>query len=390
VADYLLDLLAHDLTTIDQTVRPENLSFTLNDEAPHTMTCELSLSAKNTAGADAVSHDFIGPKRTGFKLRYGTDVIMGGYFESVRGSAGAGFMQIAGTSWLGYLDGRFFPFRGWDPTHVNDYVIGSPPQGLAYEISGAGVHTVWQNLWDSFFGMANSMPLTYLNEDISLTIPYFRVDLADTTTLLGHLQALSVIDPGFTYFFNENTRELRFKKYARYGNPTTLVSAGSGGANIAYVFDAASKMELLEFENVGPKETHIMGSGAGLAWQWVVSLGAPANQAAYWRWDGTANFENSYTESHLEAQVRRQFAQDLNPQHQIPLKVNPANISGFWSTFKPGVAIWIDYDLGFHAIDSPQHVVQMTCNVDRNGNAIVDFGLDQIYDTSGMPGIPEG
>lgn len=391
MAEYTVEHLEHDLTTVMHTVDPENLSFELNDEGVSTINYELSLSAKTTTGASIfASDDVIGAKRTGWRLKYGSTLICSGYHSAVEMGTDQQHVDVAGQDFTGYLDGRYYPFRTWSIDHVNDFIIGTPPQGLAYEVSNTAVNTIIQNLWDMIFSRNGSMPLTFINDVIGLSIRYFRVDLSSTTTLLGYLQELRKTDPGFTWYWNYATRDLIIKKYARYGNPDTLVAAGNTGGNLAHVIDNKDEFLSLRFRNEGPKSTHIMGQGAGLAWQWVVALGLDANQDEFWRWDTAENFDETYTETHLDDQTRRQFAIDANPQHQITLIIDPSQITNFWTKFKPGVAIWIDYDLEAHEIHSAQHVSKMSCTVTNEGTAAVTFGLDQLYDTSGTPGVYEG
>ena len=78
----------------------------------------------------------------------------------------------------------------------------------------------------------------------------------------------------------------------------------------------------------------------------------------------------------------------MNPQHQVTLKVDPAKIPNFWTVIAPGYTLWINIDLIAHQIDSAQEIVNMNCSVNNEGDAIVDFGLEQVY--LGTAGVAEG
>jgi hypothetical protein len=72
------------------------------------------------------------------------------------------------------------------------------------------------------------------------------------------------------------------------------------------------------------------------------------------------------------------------------MTVNPRRISGFWSTFRKGKAIYINYDLIAHMIDSAHQLVSYQATVSSERLAQVSFTLKQIYATAPGVGIPEG
>lgn len=385
--NWYIDHLTHDTLSAFQTIRPENLHFVLNARGISTIDYEISLSANGLDGSDIVSEDFIHPKRTGWYLRYGSKVICSGVHTSVSGVLGQDYMKVAGVDWCGYLDGRFYPFDP-RPDHVNDYCIGTPPQGLAYEAFDVDVSEIVNNLWTMIFSRPNSIPLNYVPDPVGVTIPYFRLDLGDTTSLLQLIQNLADFFPGFDFAFDPVSFNLVISSPFVFGTIPALIADGPTGPNIIYNTDDTVP-DSIEFTNTGPAQTHLFGTGTGLASELGTALGTILGEGAFWRWDGQYDAGDVYSQDVLDGMVAQQLSYGLNPVHEIPLTLDPNQLTDFWAKFTPGAAIWIDEDLLFHRINSPQRIVSLDCTVGNEGNAQVQVGVNQIYDTSDDAGFEE-
>lgn len=399
---YYVDHLDHDCTTVIQTLRPENLDFELTIRDQDTITYEISLGATDIDDSPIISHDFIGPWRTCWQLRCGNEIISAGPHAQVNGVVGEDFMKVSGVSWEGYFNRRHQPFDA-RTTHVNDFVIGTPPQGLHYEYydvtAATDISHVVKALFDAIFDQDNSLPITYTRADLGFGITHYAVSLGDFTYFLSMLQDLGNNVPGFDFWVTPGGRALVLGSPFRFGDTPGVIAGGSGGGDIIYAFDdtdLADRGVSLEFTNTGPEKTHTVGTGSSSGQGTVtgVSLGTPAgNETVYFRLDGTYDAGDQAVDPDvIESMTRQDFALGLQPQHEIPLSVDPSEFGPdtFWATFKKGLAVWLNYDLGFHEIDSPQRIVSMHGHTDNNGNMIVDFGLNQIYDLDPTVGVYEG
>lgn len=375
----------HDGTLIAD-IRPENLDFTLNREPPHTIQYEMSLSRPE------IYHDFIGPYRTDFELWYGDTLIMAGPHTSLNVSLGDDHCTIYGKDWFHYLERRQYPFDPrpnppFDPSHVNDFVIGSPAQGIAYEAAATDVATIIKNLLDIILARPHSMNITYPTLSTALGIPTnYSLALADTTYMADIIRSLSAIDPGFVYEILPLGKELRL--YSPYKYDIGVVSDPSL-AN--YTFDSSNEdaIEELEFTNNGPGATHLFGRGNGIGQvNYGSALGADANQTIYRRLDADVDLSEMRNRDEAIAATARNFKQIIDPQHEVTFKVNPDLITDFWTLIQPGYAIWFNIDLIAHQLDSAQEIMNMHCTVSTEGDALVDFGLQQVY--SGTIGVAEG
>lgn len=395
---YYIDHLDHALIPF-QTIRPENLDFNLLMRDVDTITYEISFGATDIYGAPIVSHDHIGARRTSWSLRCGAQIIASGIHSSVQTNLGDDFMSVAGISNEGYFNLRHFPYDA-RTTHVNDEVIGSPPQGLAYEVgptSTADISNIVKAIFDAIFTKTYSYPIWYPRLDVGFSIDHYRVALGDFTTFLSMLQSLADYLPGFDFWVDPLDFRLLLASPYRFGDTAGIVSGGIGGANIAYAFyDADDHRPVsLAFTNIGPEKTHTVGTGAGTGTQVGVSLGAPGNESAFWRIDGTyAAGDEVMEESMVDQMTRQDFGYGLQPVHQIPMTITPESLnmvgSVFWATFLKGVAIWIQYDLFSHMINSPQRIVSIHGQVDQEGNMVVELGLNEIYYVDPTIGVYEG
>src|SRR6266702_3523168 len=81
-------------------IYPEQLAF--DDEIRQVGNCsfQISYSAKDWAGATVVTgHDFIGPYRTYYRVRYGNVAIQAGVIVSTKMIKGQDWMSVAGKTW---------------------------------------------------------------------------------------------------------------------------------------------------------------------------------------------------------------------------------------------------------------------------------------------------
>lgn len=375
----------HDGTLIAD-IRPENLQFNLNRTPPHTIQYEMALSRPE------VSHDFIGPYRTDFELWYGTNPIMGGPHTSLNVQYGDDHCTIYGKDWFHLLERTQYPFDPrpsppFTPSHVNDFVIGTPSQGLAFEIANGDVRSgILKPILDKALSRPYAPGIIYPTFSAGIGIlDNFSLALGDTMTMAGLVDQMAQVDPGFVY-------EVLFGKELRIYSPHKYDEGVVTNPALAnYVFDGTNNagIEELDFTNNGPLATHLFGQGPGIGQSnYGAALGYGPSQAVYRRLSDTVDFSERPNRNSVLKATRKTFSEMLNPNHEITFKMDPARVTNFWTLFQPGYALWFNLDLIAHQLNSAQEIVQMNCSVSNEGDAIVDFGLEQIY--AGTAGVQEG
>jgi len=392
--EYYVDFFDQNLdTTIS--FRPENWTCELNLREPDTISLDITFSALDMSGATIVTHDFIGPYRNGWLLRQGWVPIQAGLITSVTTQKGSDFMTVGGKSWLHYFERRQFPFNG-DPTvsgndegQLESYT-GSKP-GFGYNLdTSIDVITHLTHILDKVLAKTDSWPITYSLSTIGKNIKY-DVPLGDQRFVSDMIGELSDIAPGFDY---RTTWDMIFQIASPYfyGDPTTFDITDSTDSHWAFVFDNSSDAKTpfdISFTNNGPIATHVSGyNSIDIP---AVTIGYGPGQDQFGRLDASYDFGDISNADALDAKTSKQLAFDLQPQHEIPLSVLPNNITNFWTIFKPGVAIFVDQELGYHRIDSGQRIVQMSISDDGSiGEPICEIGLNQVYDTADNIGVNEG
>lgn len=408
---------------------PDQLTWELRLRDVGTINYRLGLKQKNSAGTDVLTlgHDFIGPYRTHFILRHvntdsdwtnpaiGTN-IMGGFHTSMGGAWGSDFMNVGGKDWLHYFERRVFPFDARS-AHVNDYVIGTPPASLSFQIAaGAGASArpeqIAVTIINQVLSVTYSLPLASVGAHPSSStgdpIDY-ALSLGDTTSLkaivdgLAELQSTAALQ-GFDYWITPG-RAFQYLVPTGYGDPATLVLNGevvSGGYvfgdnHVSAVLDFTTNefniqytIDELTFTNTGPGGTHVKAFGSGIGSNLGSTIGYVAGESTFWRLDDTVNYGSITSLSQLQELAQAKLSFDLNPIHEITLTIDATDGIIDYTALRPGMAIYLKLDLGWHQIDSPHQVTSMSYRQSDSGRELITLGLNQIYDISGLTGNPEG
>lgn len=376
---------------------PEQLQFDDIIRGVGNCSWQFSFGAKDQDDATVVSgHDFIGPYRTYYRLRYGNVAIQAGPLVSWTTELGTDALSCAGKTWEHLAERWEFPFDG-NPDHVNDFVFpnsfindevlgsGAPtPAGLVYQANNRDITRIIYDLFNTSMLVGNR-PVVF---DLSPLSPLsgvktnYQFTLGDNVKMFQVIDDLASIGQGLEWWISWDLQFFWASPY-RFGSntsPTTI-----------YTFDDTHRPDKLTFTNNGPSGTHIMGRGAGLATATTLSrsYGYLAAEVEFGRLDTSYDFGDVRNVEQLNKITKKQLSLDVNPQHEIPLSVDPSRIANFWSNFRKGRAIYIDMEMTAHRIDSAQQMKQYSCTVDNEGNAMVNFVLQQIYPTSYSIGVEE-
>jgi len=382
--------------SVIQTLRPENLHFVLmlGSLGPGTIDYEVSRYAKDDSGVAIVSHDFVGPYRTDFRLRRSdlTDPVMAGMHTSVTGldadDTPIENIQVAGKDWLHYLERRVWPY---------DATLGYTnwPTGFRFKVTAGEVGQIVKDILETVRDVSANYPLApdVLGPNPSYSLGFtvdadstgvpINYDIAtlDSSSIYSLVQTLSQQGQtrgGFEFYM---TWDKVFKLVApEIGNPLSPIDT--------LEVDAIDWFRSVGFTNTGPEATHVLGVGAGTSnQQGGINKHFPANSAVYRRHDKVADFGNVKNLDALESLTSLELAYGSNPIHDIPVEVSPEDITNFWTLYRPGEYVSVIYDLGFHQINSVQKIVSMDCTVDTEGVEKVQLGFNQFYDASDHSGI---
>ena len=391
---------------------PENLEFDDAIRDAGNISFEISYSATDQDGNIVVTPPpppdyvpFIGPYRSYYRLRCGNIALMAGVITSTSTTLGSDFMTVTGKTWEHIYDRWQYPFDG-RPDHVNDYVFPNSfqndeisgtgvqtPTGLVYQAYQRDVISIWSDIMSE---MMNAVPYRLFFDiselaGLSSIKTNYQLSLGDQTTLLSLINSLATTGEGFDWWVGWDM-QVHWAAPYRYGS--------TASPNIIYFITSADLasgfLDDMSFTNNGPEATHVLGTGAGLASQTTLgrAYGYGPAQVQFTRLDGSYDFGDVRNVAQLAAKTHKQLALAMQPAHEIPFTVNPANYSGgdmaFWSTWRKGRACWITMDMGYHHIDSAQQLKSYQAKMSDEGDVTVDWTLDQIYDTDPNIGTAEG
>jgi hypothetical protein len=367
-----------------QTIKPENLTFERNFRKPHSISYDVSFGATDTRGRRAVTHNFIGPYRTLWRLRRGNKTILRGMHTQVETETESEYVAVSGAGWLHDFELQTYPFDPAYRTTLNQFIIDDPPvPGVVYQGVDVDHATILTKILDVIYGLPYTLPLSY---SLSLTgnqISY-RLDLGDLSSLYQIVEGLASSDPGFDYTI---TNDLDFVIWSphRYGDNVA--------PQVIWAFEPSFEQGpyKVSFTNTGPFGTHVIGQGSGLAQRKGWSLGYAPGELEFGRIVAQGEFGTDVDPVNLYAKTQALLSLGLQPVHEIVVTVVPETIPLFWDLFKEGEAVWVNHDLEFHHIDSAQQIVTMECSVSNEGDEEVALHLNQIYDTiTSQPGSVEG
>lgn len=390
---WYIDHLDHTLAPF-QTFRPENLHFIWRESDVSDIDYEISRSAVDTFGFRIWSPDFIAPWRTGWRLRIGNRILLEGvhYEPGIQLTLGGESMAVSGKDYTVYYNHRHFPFDGRDG-HRNDFVIGTPAGGLAYEVADTDIADIIEAINDKIQSRDYSLPISFTpSGPVGIAIDY-TLALGDTSMFLSLLQGWAGIYPGFEFEVTKD-RELKLYSPKIYGDPDALIADPDSFVVYTFSDDIAGSLDPIDsltFGNNGPKYTHVLGQGAGLVNQVAYALDYVAGMEQFWRIDGVEDYGNVTSQGEVNKRTISDLSFGLNPVHEISLVIRPDAIPNFWRDWKPGKAIYLKIDLDAHQLDSPHEIVEMDVTPSNEGNTLVTLGLNQIYSVpDGFVGNPEG
>lgn len=359
-------------------VAPENLHFVLNIDEPHTLEFEQSIFNTVTSifRGDAPS---AGPYQTDWALKRDAFTVATGIVTRLEGQGGSEFFTISGQSYLHYLDRRIFPFQ---LTYSNSI---SNPSGTGARIwAGGGYYAIQTNVDQILLDILDYVDnidiygLTFTTDidPIDFAPFFYSIEGGDSESILSKVRALSELQYKAGGFDFEMTKNKVFKAYypekGSYTDPVIVIYVDSDGNTTATE---------LGFANTGPEATHVLGSGGG---GWLpVNKDFPESSAKYRRLDSAHDFgDNVKSADMLDNMTSSHLSLGANPVHEVPITVNANEIENFWQAVEAGFYAYVQYDLGWHKIDSSQKIVSLDCTITNEGDENVAFGLNQYYDRS--------
>lgn len=292
-------------------------------------------------------------------------------------------LLVSCTSWEGYLKRRIYPFSQ-DYYLTRDWTKWPKqwptPGDVAPDLKDI-VEDILQAMIDE--DPVNT-PLFVMGNVPTGQTGTYKIYPGDSTWIYDHIKALSTQSEkyGFEFDIDPVTLEIRLYHPDRdSGNPvyTFRVSEDS----------TTGEFHVLDWTDEGPKATWTLGLGTGTDSNGLKLAGTDNYDPLYrefWRTDQVVDFGNVANQDVIDAMTSREgyLARFQQKKVRLELASTDALSKSFWLGGRPrnliGNRIRVIHDFGYHYVDAYHKVQRLTIDVDNDGNDIVLFDLEQIYE----------
>lgn len=381
MGDFLIYHFSSEFGVITGQYIPDNLSFSIRNSEPGTISYEIPLSEP------FLTRDQFGPYRTDWKLYHrpaGGDfkILEGGILTEVNLDMERETILVNGKSWLHYLERRMYPF---DPVaYVSDRDWVSWPKQWPTQKGNDAVDLtviVEEILQAMIDEDVNGLPLTLGNIDMGST-GFYKIFPADQTSIYDHVKRIAEIEDGFEFEINPTT--LKFKMYPGTRDDGDYLWFFVP-ENADEVFNGAVIRG--DWTNSGPISTWLVGYGAGSKIKKGAVSTFARSREVYRRLERAEDFGEVSSQTMMNRLTASQGYQDRFPQKKLNLVVlNPEYmLPGFYEGGRPRNIIGrrINFFHNFepyHNVNAAFRIIGLNWTVDQHGNEEVEFDVEMIND----------
>ena len=325
------------LTPLDPT-----LTFPLNE--PSSVTFDISRTHR------LATIDYIEPYATDFAYYLHDKCLMEGMIVGVSGEDESNF-QIAGKSWLHYLERRIYPFDPADPT------------ANFYAVVAEDVFTIVEHLLDVTLAEPNSLELTY-NNGLSGIDRNFRLEPGETQVLLELIGQLAEQKPSFDFAITPGTRE--FKMYAPHK-----------GSFINKSLVKFKNVAGIRFNDEGIQGNSVLAGGAGTSTKLMKLKSDSQSQAKYRRHDVTVEYGDVTDPNYLNSLADGDIAKSVLKDYGLVVTMAPKHSEEALLDYQTGDTVNLQGDIDYtrFTVDDVFRITEISASMTRNNNYSVELTL---------------
>jgi hypothetical protein len=331
-----------------------------------------------------VRRNFFGPYRNDwFLFRDNVRLASGPITQAAWSDDQEGIITFAGKTWHELLDKRIWYFDPEEPdypTLISNFIYRSGVAAPAdHKAIARPLHLIVRDLLDNVEAHGNANDPTY---SISGTTPNATMEYEiypfDTTSILQHIKTISEQDIGFNFDIDWNGNgALKFRIFAPMKDD----------GRITYALDR-DNISGLSFTNDGPIGTrnYVIGDGQpGTNWG-IIDEYVPSSDR-FRTIESVTRFGRVKDKIALQRLANSEQARTKEPLLTVNLSVYPDAIPNFWSKLETGIRATVDYNFGFHNLNSNPddegsftfwRIKGYTLNVTRQGDPTVSFNLFRV------------
>ena len=331
-----------------------------------------------------VTRNFFGPYRNDwFFYRDATLLGSGTITQAGWSDKSEGMITMAGRTWEHLLDKRIWYFDPAEPdfpTLISNFIYRSgvfPPADRKAVLRRLDL--IVRDLLDNVEENSNSGDPTYTvtgqTSGVNMTYEIFPFD---TTTILQHIKTISERDDGFDFEIEYMSAfNLRFRIFHPIKESTAIVYRLT-----------RDNISSLDFANDGPIGTrnYVIGDGQpGTNWGLIDEYIPSSNR--FRTLESVTRFGRVKDRDALQKLSDSEVGRTKEPVLSVNIEVYPDSIPNFWAKLDTGIKVTLDYDFGFHDLNSSPddagsftfwRVKGYTLKVNRQGDPVVSFNMHRV------------
>jgi len=330
-----------------------------------------------------VTRNFFGPYRNDwFFYRDGQLLLSGPMTQAGWQDTNEGIITFAGKTWEHLLEKRIWYFDPAEPdypTLISNFIYRSgvfPPADHKPRLRA--LHLIVRDLLRNVMENGGDTDPIYTLSGTAGTQMTYEIFPFDTTSIFQHIKTISEQDDGFDFEVQYMSGfNLRF----RIWHP---IKESSG---IVYHLDRTN-IQSLNFANDGPVGTrnYVIGDGKpGTNWG-LIDEYIPSSQR-FRTLESVTRFGRVKDRNALQRLSDSEAGRTKEPNLSINITVYPDSIPNFWAKLDTGIRVTLDYDFGFHNLNSNPddtgsftfwRVKGYTLKVNRQGDPVVSFDMHRV------------
>lgn len=325
---------------------PDDVEFNFNLDGVHSMSHIMDMSHH------LATMQYSEPYATDFILSHeGMDVMAGMITGARKNLEGTG-LDVAGLSWEHYYDERRrFPYALLD-LETSSYVAVQED-----------IFIIVEEILTAVENQDRGLGITFDNGTSGI-LRNFRIEPADSTSILSHIKSLAEQKPGFDF---EITTDKEWKMYAPQKVTISDFAAEQGKNVIDMGFDSS-----------GIKGNNVLGLGAGSSRKITSVKSNTASYAKYRRHDVIIEFGDIIDQSQVDSLTTAELARALVADLGLWVEITPSAVVEVFESVTLGDSILVKGNTGFMQINDYYRLTSMEGGINKQGEGNLTLRFDDV------------
>jgi hypothetical protein len=292
---------------------------------------------------------FTKPKVTFFELYRGDLKLLAGPHTELQVTLGSDTIPVAGQGWEFYFESRFWPFN---PDNLDQY---------PFKKDAVDIYLIVDELLDTVLAQPYSIPFTYSFGTMGTTTSY-KIDIADSESILQKLQDLGDREPGFDLSISPD-REITLH------SPRIGIDSG-------YRLEQGTNVLEMDYVDTGHQGVQLTGIAQTPDGKVGIVMNDLLNIADRRLWEVRKDYGKLANKAELQSKMDRDFEKMRTPLKQLTVKVTPREFENIWAEIKPGDTCWIYGETNYEPVDDQFRCIGMQGTITEGATEEITMTFD--------------